>query len=77
MFELMTKQAQENFRAAGLHRVVARMEKIAHGRDVGPEINLEVAVGLIGAKNFIKRAHNQQVANGLMALRVLEAGKNG
>jgi len=77
MFDLMTKQAQENFRAAGLHQVVARMEKIAHGRDVGPEINLEIAVGLIGAKNFIKRAHNQQVSNGLMALRALTEEKNG
>ena len=59
-------------KTAGLHRVMAAMEKVANGRDVGPELTLPIGVQLLGERFFTKRAEYRQIQNGLRALRALK-----
>jgi len=58
-------------KTAGLHKVTAALEKVATGRDVGNEINLPIAIHLLGERIFTKKAQTRQIFNGISAYREL------
>ena len=62
-------------KTAGLHVLNAKMEKLASGRDFC-EIDLAVAVTLLGEKSFIKRAEQKKIRSGLQALAHLRGVSN-
>lgn len=65
-----TKLAQ-TMKTAGLHRLVARREKIAGFGDFEDSVDLKDVVNLIGQKAFIKRAEQKCIAQGIAALNAL------
>jgi len=71
--KFLTPTQLHTIKTAGLHKVVAAVEKVASGRNVG-EITIDTAVHLLGEKAFIKRAETRRITMGLAALgKVTEA----
>lgn len=75
LYKFMSPEAVHTLRTTGLHKIAAALEKVANGRDVGDEINLPVAVRLLGQRIFEKRAQSRQIASGLYALKTLLGDK--
>jgi len=71
--KFLSPEQLHTIKTAGLHKVVAAVEKVASGRNVD-EITIDAAVHLLGEKAFIKRAERRRISMGLAALgKVLEA----